>query len=410
MRAFFLFKPGFRITLRSMFRSVIAALFLAASSAAAQDIDVSQSIADTGLAATEARLTASDASTRFALGGVRFLRAIERTLQTRWRMGINAEYTELPVLRLPVPPNPNPEGFTPDAIEALFTTLIQDLANAREPLIGITDTDQVDLPVALRDLWFDINMNGTRDTGESVADIAGRLLTGRPVGAAEIPVIRFDTADAAWLAAYTHFLSAFAELVLAFEPTEQIARVIASSKAMDDLAADTPFRNALDMQFGQQIDRVAMIYFALQQQPDPAHTRAARQQLSAMIAQNRTLWTRVAAETDNTGEWIPNDTQQQGLGLTVPPGTGAQWQAVLADAEALLNGTKLIPHWRLREGAGINLKMLLENPVPVDLAEWVHGIGLMPFAEEGERISPDNWFAFERMMRGDAILFVMFLN
>ncbi len=164
------------------------------------------------------------------------------------------------------------------------------------------------------------------------------------------------------------------------------------------------------MQFGQQIDRLAMIYFALQQQPDPAHTRATRDHMLAMIAANRVFWARVALETDNSGEWIPNDTQDQGLGLPVPKGTDARWLAVLDDAEALLQGTKLIPHWRLREGAGINLKSLLENPVPVDLAEWAHGIGLLPFAEEGTRISAENWWAFERLMRGDSMLFVVFLN
>ncbi len=398
--------------IRNMFRSALFALSLAASAAAAQDTDISATIAQKGLAETEAMLDAApgNATQQFALGGVRFLRAIEKTLQTRWLLGINAARTELPVLRLPVPPNPNPQPFTPEAIEALFSDLVGDLTAAREPLLAIGDDDAVGLAIAISDLWFDVNMNGARDENEGLTEIAGLTLTGRPAALPEGPVIRFDTADAAWLAAYTHFLSAFAELVLAFEPTEQIARVSAASEAMDGLAAITPYRNALDMQFGQQIDRVAMIYFALRQQPDAAHTQAAHGHLLEMIRQNRAFWRRVAAETDNAGEWVPNDAQTQALGLNVPEGTGARWQAVLNDAEALLNGTKLIPHWRLRAGAGINMKKLFMEPVPIDLAEWIHGIGLLPFAEEGERISPDSWFDFERMMRGDAMLFVVFLN
>ena len=35
--------------------------------------------------------------------------------------------------------------------------------------------------------------------------------------------------------------------------------------------------------------------------------------------------------------------------------TGAQWQAVLADAERLLTGEALLPYWRLRDHAGLNL-------------------------------------------------------
>ncbi len=36
-------------------------------------------------------------------------------------------------------------------------------------------------------------------------------------------VIRFDTADVAWLSAYTHFLSAFSETALAFDPEPVVA-------------------------------------------------------------------------------------------------------------------------------------------------------------------------------------------
>lgn len=396
-----------------MLKHLIAALLFAAGPATALDpAAVSRHIAENGLAATETALEASpaDATTRFALGGVRFLRAIEKTLQTRWRFGINAARTELPILRLPVPPNDTPEPFTPEVITGIFTDLITDMTAARDPLLQIADGDEVSLPIAIEDLWFDVNMNGTREDGEGVIDIGGRVLSRRPPQATDSPVIRFDTADAAWLAAYTHFLSGLAELVLAFDPTKQIARVSEASAAMDALAPESGYSNAMDMQFGQQVDRLAMIYFALRQQPDATHTRAARLHFLSMIDLNTTFWTRAAAETDNDGEWIPNAGQVQALGIEVPTDTADRWQAVLADARALLDGEKLMPHWRLHKGAGLNLKKMFENPVPVDLAEWIHGIGLLPFAEEGQRVSNESWRDFELMMGGDAILFVVFLN
>jgi len=98
------------------------------------------------------------------------------------------------------------------------------------------------------------------------------------------------------------------------------------------------------------------------------------------------------------------------MGVDVPPETGATWRAVLDDAEALLEGRKLIPFWRLKSGAGINLKRLMLNPVPVDLAEWLHGVGLLPYAENGERISPENWWLFQDMASGDAMMFAVWLN
>ena len=79
-----------------------------ASTAAAQTNGISAMIAERGLAETEAVLasmTAPDASARFALGGVRFLGAIETALQTRYNTGINeglAVQSGLPILRLPL--------------------------------------------------------------------------------------------------------------------------------------------------------------------------------------------------------------------------------------------------------------------------------------------------------------------
>lgn len=394
-----------------MIKFLFPALLMAAP-VAAQDIPTR--LAEQGLAPTEAYLASlsdPDPTERFALGAVRFLGAIETTLQTRWRLGMNADFSELPVLRLPVPPNREPAPFTPETIPDLFETLIADLDAARAPLLQIADDDAVALTIPLYDLWFDINMNGTRDDGEGVIGVAGRTLTGRGLRTRfDSDQITFDTADAAWLAAYTHFVSAFAELVLAFAPVDQISYVLDLDAQMDGLAADTQYQSGLDMLFGAQADRLAMIYFALRNQPDPAHTRAAHGHLLQMIAQNRVFWARVWAETDNTGEWVPNNDQDQGLGFWVPPGTGERWLAVLDDAEALLKGEKLIPHWRFRSGAGLNLRRMFEEPRPIDIAEWIHGVGVMPYVEEGTRISRDNWLDFRRLVRGEELLYVVFLN
>ena len=44
-----------------------------------------------------------------------------------------------------------------------------------------------------------------------------------------VPVVRFDTADAAWLSAYAHLVSALAEAVLAYDPTDATARMMAAT-------------------------------------------------------------------------------------------------------------------------------------------------------------------------------------
>lgn len=396
-----------------MFRQAIAALILSVSSATAQQgADISRIITENGLAAAADHLAGAETpQDRFALGGVLFLRAIEKTLQTRWRHGLHASsMMMMPVLRLPVTDNPEPEPFRPELIREIFATLIDDLAASRAALSGIGDDDQVELILPLREVWFDIDSDGARDQGEGVLQVAGWVLTQRLAPARSGPIIRFDTADAAWLAAYTHFLSALGEMVLAFDPTEQIIRVQQASQTLEQFAADTNYASGFDMIFGAQVDMAAIAFYALQQQPDPVHTQAARTHLLAMIRQNRLFWARVETETDNAAEWIPNARQDSALGVTVPPDTGPRWLDVLQDAEDLLEGRKLIPFWRVRSGAGINLRRMLEQPAPVDPVAWLHGMAFVPYVEKGERISPANWQEFKRMVRGDAFLFAVWLN
>jgi hypothetical protein len=371
----------------------------------------SAEIAARGIAPVADRLAALPSPApedRFALAGLRFLGAVERALQLRWRKGMSADATELPIFRLEIAENPAPEPFLPADVPALLTALNSDMAAARAALDGLESVD-FGLEIRLGDLWFDVNGNGTRDPAEDVLAIAGLSLGRGGPGMADA-VVRFDTADAAWLAAYTHLLQGFATLALAFDPAPAITRVLDGQAQMRALQGAAPPENALDMMFGRQVDRLAMVYFALQQQPDPALTRAARDHLLAMVAANRRFWALVEGETDNRAEWVPNDRQVSALGIEMPPGTGAAWQAVLADAEALLTGAKLIPHWRLGSGAGINLARMLDTPAPVDIPAWAQGTGILPWAETGPRVTPEAWRAFTRIVGGDSILFAVMLN
>jgi hypothetical protein len=391
---------------------LLLALALLVSPATAQTL--SEEIARAGIGPTEARLATLPSPTNedlFALAGLRFLGGVEAALQLRWQTGVRADWSELPILRLPIPENPAARPFVPADFTALLTGLDTDMDAARAALSQLGDKPFA-LDIRLSDLWFDINMSGTRDEGEDVAAVAGLTLGGARMIAVPVPdpVIRFDTADAAWLTAYTHFLSGFASTALAYDPEPAIQRVMDSSAAIYALWGDTPPPNALDMMFGRQVDRIAMVLFALSKTPDKTLALDAHGHFLAMIEENRRFWSLVALETDNDREWVPNDRQVSGLGLNVPPGTGERWQAVLADAEAVLKGEALIPHWRFGAEAGINLKKAFETPPAVDLVTWIQGEGLLPYAEKGRRISPAAWNDFERLVSGDAILFAVFLN
>jgi hypothetical protein len=393
-------------------RPLAFALALAAAPATAETL--SDEIGRTGLGTTEARLASLPSPTNeelFALAGLQFLGGIEAALQLRWQTGVQADWSELPILRLPIPENPGARPFAPADFTALLTGLDARMEESRAALTRLGDKPFA-LDIRLADLWFDINLNDTRDAGEDIGAVTGLTLGGgRMIGVQiEDPVITFDTADAAWLHAYTHFLSGFVSTARAYEPEPAIQRVLDSSRAIYALWGDTPPKNAMDMMFGRQVDRVAMILHALSGTPDRALAQDAHGHFLSMIQENRRFWSLVALEADNKDEWVPNENQASGMGIMMPPGTGERWQAVLADAEKLLTGEVLIPHWRFGAEAGINLRKMFEDPPPVDLITWIQGEGFLPYAEKGPQVSPASWNDFESLVQGDAMLFAVFLN
>ena len=387
------------------------------STAATAETDVSTMIATDGLAATEnhlAGLAAPTGTELFALGGVRFLGGIETALQLRWRVGLTDgmwSMLGLPLLRLPIPENPAPLPFEAHMIEAMFAEAVADMEGALAALDQIEDGAEVGLRLALSDIWFDINANGARDAGEGMADVAGLMLTGGFAEPPAMPTVRFDTADAAWLSAYAHLLAGISETVLAIGPTDPIQRVMETAQGYLEVAGPPVPSTAFGIEnYATELDVIAMVIFALEQQPDADRARAAKSHFLSMVADNRVFWTRVAQETDNDAEWIPNKTQVSALGLPVPPETGPRWLAVLNDAEKVLNGELLVPYWRLGPGAGLNIGAMFDDPPPLDPIGMIQGETFLPFAEVGPLANMRALRDFEALVGGDAPLFMVFLN
>ncbi len=398
----------------ALWAAALAATFPAGRAAAgAAQPDPSRMIATMGLARSEAALAGAapaDADGRMALGAVRFLRAIEKTLQLRWKHDARLEIPGLPLLDLPFPPNPAPRPSDPALISRLFETLGEDMAATRAPLEAIGPQEDASLTLDLGDLWFDVNDNRRRDPGEALLEIAARSLSPQRQRLPESTIVRFDRADVDWLIAYTELLSGSAALVAAFDPTEAIARVRKSRGAMQDLLGDTAPGNGIGMLYGSWADQAAMLLGALQQQPDPDRTREARRHWLKMIAANRAFWAGIARETDDENEWIPNERQHAALGFELPAGTADAWLAVLEDARAVLEGERLVPFWRIDPAGGINIKRLMEDPPAGDLAGWIQGWSLVPYMERGPLIGDENLRRFQALVAGRALLMAFLLN
>lgn len=401
-------------------KAALIALLALATPAAAQTL--SAEIGTNGIAPTLTRLKAQPEPALediFAIGGLHFLGAVERALQLQWRTGADqvtgnaGDALGLPFLRLPVPPNPSPEPFQGALISQLFADIDTDMQSARTALATLPQGEEFGLELTLSDLWFDINLNGARDPEEDALAVLGPQLLGwqwqeRDPAAPPI-TIRFDAADAAWLTAYTHVMSGVANTVLAYDPAASIDRVIASRIALK-VAQPDPGDYSFDASFGQFLDAFAMLEGAVNQPPDAARAKAAKDHYLAMIAENRRFWTLVATETDNDREWVPNDTQASALGFNLPPGTGDTWLGVLADGEALLQGRLLLPYWRGPEGQGINLGRMFDEAAPISITGWIQGWAAVPYLEKGPVIDSTSFRQFEALMGGDAGLMMVFLN
>ena len=397
--------------------ALLALLALAAAPAAAQGLG--EEIAAQGIAPTLARLKAQPEPALediFAIGGLHFLSGIERALQLQWRSGMDAatgnagETLDLPLLRLPLPPNPAPEPFRGALVSQLFADLDADMQAARTALAILPEGEDFGLEISLADLWFDVNANGTREAEETALNLVGRQVMGwqwqDPDPAAPPLVVRFDAADAAWLAAYTHLMSGIANAILAYDPAASIDRTLAARASIGETPKD-PY-GYFDIE--TFVDAFAMLEGAVNQPPDAARARAAKQHFLAMIAENRRFWALVGAEMDNDREWIPNDRQTSALGFALPPGTGDSWLAVLADGEALLEGRLLVPYWRGPEGQGLNLGRMFDDPAPVSITGWIQGWAAVPYLEAGPVIDSASFRQFEALMGGDAGLMMVWLN
>lgn len=405
---------------RAAIGALLAGLWVAPVSAQLEANPVSARVAEIGVAATLSELEAEatpSAEQRFAIGGLRFLRAVERSLQTRWRIGAQpVEYA--PVLRLPLPPNPNPAAFDAGVVETVFTDIRDDLAGAIAALDAIPEEAAPTLRIRLSDIWLDIDENGERagaPYSEDLLSISGAAGLGGAGGAdPSTLMVSFDRADVAWLAAYAHLLSGVAEMALSLDSRSAIAASEPGWTAEERFGLADDVYGATDW-----IDQALPLVLMMQGTPDQTHTRAALGHFQAMIDENRAFWRLVALETDDDAEWIPNPGQKSALGgATLSKEAAEAWGEVLADAEAMLKGELLIPHWRYGPSedagpdatVGVNLRKVLEEPRSFDLMLWIQGAGAAPYLERGPLISPRSLDNFARLVQGDAMAYALWLN
>ncbi len=426
------------------FLSVVfsAVLVLQSSSAWADDLPLIESyliegrIAD-GIAASKEHLAQhpDNAQAHLGLATAEFLQAIERLGQGLYRHGALGSQNRLgrifPIVRLPVPDNPNPATTSADDVRSLVQVFLNDLAVAEQTLASLP-VAEVTLPLHVGRIHFDFNADGMVSIEESGWQLfqaitnPPRAMRGRPNDAgggmppvAEAFVVKFDRGDAYWLQGYCHLLSAFGEVALAHDADAFFGVVgpyLFSQLASPDLPPKM-FRETGSGTLPLPVDEIyiADIIAAIHETRfplvAPPRMEQALTHLEQVLALSRKTWQAIEAETDNDDEWIPNTNQTCVLpGMQVTAEMIAAWQDFLDEAEAILAGEKLVPHWRLKAGYGINLRRVFLEPRDLDLVRWAQGAAAVPYISQGPRTDRDTWASIQRSFRGQFLGFAIWFN
>ncbi len=174
----------------------------------------------------------------FEAGTFQALGALERLFQNFQRYGIGQDFGQFMGMRGRDLRNSQPEPRLPETLRTILETFLADLDAARGTLAMTSPETAEPFVVDLASVWFDINRDGVRSDPEDAARVLGNALP-RLRPQQEMPQgpldVRFDGADHAWLMAYTHAMSAAANMVLVFDPTPVFQDMVEGQALLDDL-------------------------------------------------------------------------------------------------------------------------------------------------------------------------------
>lgn len=366
-----------------------------------------------GVRALEARLEAqlNDQEALFSLGVLHFLEAVEHLAQAGHRYGVLAD-AGLPFLRLPSPPNKNPERIDYKALRQIFETLGRDLSEAEAVLDRVTAAE-VKLRIRFGLIRLDLDGDGTATNRERFWNIYTFYNTqARGMDLKALP-IAFDLGDARWLQGYTHLLLAFVEGYLAHDGRDLFER----TAQLFYPKVETPYAmlqrgsslSAMGADGAQIADLIAFIHLLRLEVTEPERLEAALGHLEAVVAQSHASWRAILAETDNELEWLPNPRQRSVVPVQVDREMIDGWLELLDETEAVLAGDKLLPHWRVR-GQGINLRRVFLEPRTFDAVLWAQGSAAVPYLETGRLTRAETWQGVMNLFGGNFFGFALWFN
>lgn len=362
---------------------------------------------------------------RFELGTLEFFHTLEALGQSWYRFGDrnNLMTDNLPLMRLSVTSNPDPEEVDYTKFRGVFVQVLANLRSCEKTLAEIK-SDDVAIEIDLMKVGMDWNGNGRIDEGERLGENLAMVLGLRDErGEREAFAVRFDRADVYWLSGYCHLLSAFAEFFLAYDHEEvwnvyanwvfPRARTSGFDFSIEEINAAFADDDSDFAWYNSIVDAIAAIHSMRLPLREPEALVRSHQHLLQMVALSRQMWEATMQETDDDREWIPNPRQKPPMPSgEITEEMVAGWHHFLNEFEDLLEGRKLVPFWRgTNKARGLNLRKVFHEPQDFDLIFWIQGAAAVPFLQDDIPVSdPATWDRINRIFRGDFIGFAIWIN
>ena len=369
-----------------------------------------------------------DQDARLALGTIRMMQALQSLTAEYYQYG--PKPTSLPMFRIPVPFNNNPQPIRHGDLQKVLDRFVDKLAGVEQTLAPIGD-QPAKWVLRLDTVHLDFDGNGEIENNEKLARVIDRL-AGGALRAARRRAVRLDTqpatqpnepftlvmaldnTDAYWMRAYTHLLRGFVETLLAHDTRELFNHTghlfFAKPQTPYPFLANRDDKQGWD--FNEIVDFIAMIHLINLPVESPDRLKSALAHFQQTIRLSRVMWESAKAETDNDREWLPAPGQDSVIPARIDEDRLAAWMNLLDETEAVLAGEKLIPFWRTTdEPVGVNLHRAFTEPRRFDLVLWVQGTAAVPYLEDDKPLTTGAfWSRINQQFGGNLMGFAIFIN
>lgn len=316
--------------------------------------------------------------------------------------------------------NPDPKPVTAEDVRDIGRQWLTDLRRVDQLFDEVPEGDWK-LRLDMARIPIDFNGDGVASPGEAPARAYSILFR----GGVNIPqdqqsfVLGLDATDLHWLRAYNDVLMAVAEIMLAYDNQEMFDRC--GHLFFPKPESPYPFlqqRRPFDP-MGMEIDVTDILAFAgsldFTLAGDGKQRMAiARQHLLQAIEHSRDMWKSARAETDDDREWLPAPHQTPAMdGVEIGEPQVRMWLDLLDEAEAVLNGEKLLRFWRGNGSQGIDVRKFFEEPRDFDVFYWVQGSAAAPYLVpiEDRPVTRDElWSDMEDTFGNDLFRSLFYIN